>query len=239
MEYQTSQFDYLFLLNIPIPIALTNGEVVKLKTPSLREYYSNEDYIKIGEMFLISLLELQLNPMEFGFVAEGYLELIAGSKMLDKDNSLFKLLEEITGLEISEQGITCNGVPLREEDILEIRFAYLLSTGKMNIDGEIIGSEEHAEEDEITRKMREAEEKIQSLRGQSPEQESKISFKQILTLVMYELNKSVKDLSEMNFFGIYELYDIASRATYDKIEKIAAGNGLMSENHRYENILSK
>ena len=239
MEYQTSQFNFLFLLNIPIPIALTNEENMSLKTPSLKEYYSNQDYNKIETFFLTPLLDIQMNPDKYGFVAEGYLEFMVGLKVVSGEDPFFSTFEEITGLKISEQGVTCNGVPLREEDILEIRFAYLLAVGKMDINGEIIGTDNHPEEDEMTRKMREAEERIQALRGNKTEEQSKVSFQQILTLIIYELNKSVKELSEMNFFGIYELYDIASRATYDKIEKIAAGNGLMSEKHRYENILSK
>lgn len=239
MEYQTSQFDYLYLLNIPVPIVLTSGELITLKTPNIYDYHLYDGYRKIEDLFLIPLEDLEKNAYNYGFVAEGYLELILGAKSQDMENSMFELLEEISGLKIDKRSITCNGVPLIEEDVLQLRYAYLLSTGKVDINGELIGEAPEAEpEDEMTRKLREHEERIKAIRGENSSVNGQISFKDMLMLIMYELNKSSKELQELNFFGLYELYSLALKAAYDKIEKTAAGNGLLPKDKAYQNILS-
>lgn len=237
MEYQTSQFDYLFLLNIPIPIILNSGETLTLKTPNILDYHINGNYRKLENLFMISLLELQLNAYDFGFIADSYLELLLGARLNDPEDPIFGLLEEISNIEFNEKGITCNGVPLIEEDVLEIRFAYLLSTGKIDIYGNPLG-QETSSEDEASKKLKEYEDRIKEIRGEKSEKGKKISFKEMLMLIMYELNKSSKELQELNFFGIYELYGLAVSGAYDKIRKIAAGNGLMPKDQAYKTILS-
>ena len=238
MEYQTSQFDYLFLLNIPIPIDIGQGQTVSIKTPSISEFYQDQDYRKLEALFLMQIDEIQESPQVYGFVANNYLELILGAKMVSEDGEIFSLLERISNIKITKKNITCNGVPLREEDILELRFAYLVSLGHMDINGKLKGKAGKESEDEFTRKMREAEEKIKGIRGATEEAEKKITFKEMLLFIMVELNKSHEELSKLNFYGLYELFEIAQRASYDKIQKIAAGNGNLPEGKGYKNILS-
>lgn len=239
MVYQTSQFDFLFLLNAPIPILLSSGETLSFKTPDINSYYEKIEYRSIESLFLTSLSDVKQNAREFGFVANSYLDLILGTKMKDPDNSIFKTFEKIAGIEITKQNVTCNGVPLIEEDILEIRYSYLLSTGKMDINGEFTGKNKE-EEDEMSRKLRESEERIKALRNKGQtDKDDMVSFKEMILLIMYELNKSPKELKELNFYGIIELYKLASAGSYDKIQKVAAGNGLLGEDNAYQNILSK
>ena len=216
---------------------LKNGEAVILKTPNIRDYHLDMNYSRLESLFMVSLLDMELNPENYGFSAASYLDLILGTKMREEDNPVLSLLEKIADVKITKQSITCNGVPLREEDVLELRYAYLLSIGRVDINGNPIGGKTEEEEDERERKLRESEEKIRALRGNKHE-EKKVSFKEILTLVMYELGKSPEELAKLNFYGVYELYALASAVVYDKITKIAAGNGLLPEDKAYKNILS-
>lgn len=238
MEFQTSQFDYLFLLNIPIPIVTQGGEIFNLATPNIYDYHITHEYKLIEQVFLVSMLELQLDPTKFGFVAEGYLELILGLKMTDENNKLFDLFEQITGLEVTKQNITCNGVPLVEEDVLEIRYAFLLAAGRIDINGDFIQGNASDDDDELSRKMAESEARIKAIKDSNNQADKALTFKQVILLITYELNRSFEELQKLNFYGINELYKLANMASYDKITKIAAGNGLMPKDQAYKNILS-
>lgn len=239
MAFQTSQFDYLFLLNIPVPIVIKGGEVFNLKTPSIYDYHTNHNYKLIEQLFMVSMLELQFDPTKYGFVAENYLELILGLKITDGENELFTLLEEISGLKITKKNITCNGVPLVEEDVLNLRYTFLLAVGRVDINGNFIGSDASDGEDELSKRVRESEARVKAILNSNDDKNEAHTFKEVLLLIMYELNRSFEELQKLNFFGISELYKLANSATYDKISKVAAGNGLMSKDQTYKNILSK
>lgn len=238
METQTSHFDYLFLLNVPIPIHTVRGQSLNVKTPSLYEYYTKEQARSLEHIFLMSLEQVKSDPLTYGFEADTYIDLILGMKMVDSKDEIFEYFEQITGTIITAHDITRNGVPLVEEDVIEIKNAYLIALGKYHIDGTPKKGLE--EEDELTRKMRETQEKIDSLRKKQPEAKGEeISMKQMIMIIIYELNKTVEELRDMNFYGLYELHKIAEQASYDKIEKIAAGNGNFPQGKSYKNILSK
>lgn len=237
MEYPTSQFDYLFLLNIPIPISLVSGEILVLETPSLYDYHVYYDLKLLEQVFLVSIMELQMNPAKYGFIAEGYLDIILGLKITNEAKDMFTALERIAKVKVDKQGVTFRGKLLVEEDILEIRYAFLLAMGRIDIEGNFIGQPDE-EDDELSKKVRESEARVKAILDAGGKKEAERSFKEVLLFIMYELNKTAEELQKLNFFGISELYKLANMAAYDKISKTAAGNGLLDEKHPYKTILS-
>lgn len=238
-------FKHLFLLNIPIPIELENGNVLALKTPSIEDYYSFVGYRKLQQFFNQPLIEVSLNPELFGFTADTYLEFLVGiiresrlnSAMSELYYDMFAIFEKITGTVIEPGGPTYNGVPLTDEDILRIREAYLISLGNLDIDGNAMLVDE--EEDEFERKRREAEEKIKQLRKDSSneDEEQTMTFYEMFMFVLHELQMSPTELKNLNFFGLFDLATYSQLVASDQIMRIAAGNGNLDSKYPYQHII--
>ena len=251
MAYQSSQYDYLLVLNIPLPIYLDNEEYVYVKTPSFEDYYGNIGYRRLEALFLTDINELNEHPELFGFIAATYLDIFIGIKVkLDMVDSIegmeleidaIKTLEEITGVEVRKDGIWINGVELSENDILEIRASYLMSLCSMNLDGSLHSKEGAVDEfeDEYEKRMREYEAKIKAIKGESESDGISVSPADQIKTIIYGLGMPIDDVRKLNQYGIREFYEIAAASPYDKVHQIAAGNGLLGKDMAYKPILPK
>ena len=220
---------HLLLLNVPIQIVLSSGEIMKIKTPSIEEYEMDVYYKGLTGMFNVSLLELQLDPETYGFIAENYSELLVGFKMYPEYDPVFDLFEQVCGATVEKNGVFYKEKELTEQDIETVRKVYLISLARLNIDGSPII-------DEVEEKVDEYEAKIARIRGKSVEDKDSLDWHSVILLLVYELNMSIDSIKKMNYFGLKEVAKIANLAPSDKIEKIAAGNGNLKD---YKNIVQK
>lgn len=233
-QFQVAEFDFLLLLNIPVPIFTEHGEVIKIKTPSLEEYYTNTPLRKLEALFLTNLDEEVVDkPEEIGFIADSLNDVLVGLAISEQNEDILRAFEDITGCSVEKTGINFNGVEITDNDVLEIRAAFLVSTGRLDLEGH----EMQKEEDEFDRRMREMEERINKVKKRTNDNQT-VSYKEMILLIMYELGSSAEEVKNLNRYGLRELYLLAGSATTDKIQKIAAGNGLLSEEHSYKGILS-
>lgn len=251
MAYQSSQYDYLLVLNIPIPIYLENDEYVYINTPSFEDYYKNIGYRRLEALFLTDISMIEEHPEVFGFSADNYLDVIIGIKIKEKmelgikgmelEYDAIKTLEEITGVKVDESGVRMNGVELTKQDILEIRASYLMSLGSMNLDGSINLKKDAIDEfeDEHDRRMREYEAKIRAIKGESGEAGVSISPADQLKTIVYGLKMPISEVRQLNQYGIREFYEIAAESSYDTVRQVAAGNGLLDKDNGYKPILPK
>lgn len=235
MQYQASQYKFLLLLNIPLPISLSSGELINVKTPNLVEYYSNTDLRKLEALLLTDVNEII--PQMLGSIADNYSELMISVKISGVETELLEQFEIMTGCSVEKNGVFYNGVELSEDDMLEIRAALLIATGKMKLDGKLEGEEK--EETELERKMREAEERVNQLKKTmtGKEEGRKVSAEEMIYLLVYELDMSIEDIRNLNYFGLVNFFDLSQRVPNDIISRIAAGNGMLNEKNSYKGIL--
>lgn len=210
--------------------------MINVNTPSLYDYYTDTDLRRLEALFLLDLESELESPEAFGFIADSYYDILIGLAISEQDKELLQAFAELTAATVEKNGIFYNGVELTESDVEEIRMTLLVATGRDKHDAK----EDETVEDEFTRKMREAEERIRKIRGESIEinEKATISYQEMIQIIVYELGMNVTEIQKLNQYGLKVYYKLAENAAFDKITKIAAGNGLLKDKS-YRGILDK
>lgn len=89
-------------------------------------------------------------------------------------------------------------------------------------------------DDEMTRRMKETQQKIQNIKskGRSVDR-SQTNLQDILAAILYEFPQyKLNDLFKLNIFTFYYLFRYVGRIANYEVSKIAAGNGL-TKKHKY------
>lgn len=90
-------------------------------------------------------------------------------------------------------------------------------------------------DDEMTRRMKESQMRIQQIKskGRSMNDQSKTNLQDILVAILYEFPQyKLADLFQMNIYTFYYLFKFVGRIANYEVSKIAAGNGL-TKKHKY------
>ena len=167
------------------------------------------------------------------FTVKSRLNMLLASIKFLKDETIQQTLSSIfPSLEVKENKLLFGGIEITEDQFDLLFDMLMVSAGQKSFEDfekpEGSGDEEF---DEFFKRQKEYEEKIKKAKMRS----QKFEFDQVvLAVVTYFPQYKIQDLLKINYFTLLTLYEYAIKREYQFINDVAAGNGLMSKDTKYQ-----
>lgn len=225
----SSNFSKLYLLtNKPVELSMDNIKM-KIIFPNMYDILSGNQYIT----FLSLFTDTSLWSGNGSFVANDYYELILGMntyfKFLDLNEIFKKLLPDIS---ISNRSIKCGDIDLTHDQVELIIDMLLVSSNFMTWDDFEKKGKEQEQSEAIrawNRKLKEREERIKKTKQKSNSQ-SNIKMEEVFISILNSFPQyKIEDLMELNYFAIMFFFEWSQKIAIQKVNDIAAGNGLLKK----------
>jgi len=149
-------------------------------------------------------------------------------------------LKDIADLIIESLNILVPGIIFKNKQlkIYDIVVDQILFEQIIEVIYKIMGKKEPIKindtDDEMTRRMKETQRKIQEIKSKGKKMDGKTTdFEDMFAAIIYEFPQyKIEDLFDLNIYTFYYLFKYVGKIANYEVSKIAAGNGL-SKKHKY------
>ena len=229
----SSNFNRGFLLlNLPIEVTFDNfASPVIINIPTVKDMLYNNDI----NYFIEILNNKDIWKTNGRIIANSRKQMLCGAMQFLNINNLQGIVEKIFPNLKIDKTITFEDTEITDEQF-DILFEMLLvSCNYMTFEEFENETKEETEEDkevsEFLKRQKELQDKINSTKKNS----SQIVLDKVLICVLsYFPQYKLEDLLKINYYTLFKLYEWAVRREYQFISDVAAGNGLMSKNSKYQ-----
>lgn len=161
--------------------------------------------------------------------------MLCGAMQFLNINNLQGIVEKVFPNLKIDKTITFEDTEITDEQFDVLFEMLLVSCNYMTFEEFENETKEETEEDkevsEFLKRQKELEDKINSAKKNS----SQIVLDKVLICVLsYFPQYKLEDLLKINYYTLFKLYEWAVRREYQFISDVAAGNGLMSKNSKYQ-----
>ena len=229
----SSNFNRGFLLlNLPIEVTFDNfANPVIINIPTVKDMLYNNDI----NYFIEILNNKDIWKTNGRIIANSRKQMLCGAMQFLNINNLQGIVEKIFPNLKIDKTITFEDTEITDEQF-DILFEMLLvSCNYMTFEEFENETKEETEEDkevsEFLKRQKELQDKINSTKKNG----SQIVLDKVLICVLsYFPQYKLEDLLKINYYTLFKLYEWAVRREYQFISDVAAGNGLMSKNSKYQ-----
>lgn len=227
------------LRNYPVVITWENGRTIEFRIPTVGEIYGNLDFDTVIAVLRSEPEEFEKNVSGMGFIATTSFELMLGTINFSKIySSLLRNFFEtyISHCVIRNKKIYVDDIELSESEYNIIRLLMLIGLG-LKPYSEFTDLDKKAFDDssldetsrQLRRKLEAARKKVEQAKA-SKQANVKIEPETIFLSIIYELPSiSLFEIFNWNYFTLYWYFDNIPTLVNNKIQTIAAGNGIAKD----------
>ena len=231
----SSNFDKTLLLcNLPIEVYFNNFESpISIELPQMKDLIYNND-INI-------FIELLTNEQQWSnngiFIAKNKMQMILATNKTIQNSTIPQTFKKFfPNLRIEKNKIMFEDIEINEEQFDLLFDMFLVGCHRLDFDEFDKEKKSNAiqqdnEIAEFLKRQKELEEKIHKSKADSKKFELD---KTVICILSYFPQYKIEDLIKMNPYTFFTLYEWSLKREYQFVHDVAAGNGLMAKENKYQ-----
>ena len=238
MSFKKTNFGSLALFGNNTINVVFDNKVVIFQPPNLKTYFLDLEFETFMLILRQKLEDFNKNVASLGFISENKYDMICGLIKVEYELETIKKYIKLIfpNIDIVGTELMCDNIPLDASEYDILIDMLLVSCGEksykdfMNFleTGVISNSEES---DLLKKKLKENEEKVKKAKNKKKKEEETnkkgIQYDEVILAILYEFpSLSISDIYSMNVYTLLYFWNYVPLVSSNKIQTIAAGNGL-------------